>query len=68
MKLFNDFINESNTSKESAALAKEINKAITKIDDSMSYRDFAIAVAIILKDEYGRQNYAPFIEELKKNL
>lgn len=65
MKLFNDFINES---KESDALAKAINKAIIKIDDSMSYKDFAIAVATILKDEYGKQNYAPFIKELEKNL
>jgi len=55
-------------SKESEALAKEINKAIIKIDDSMSYKDFAAAVATILRDEYGSHNYMPFIEELKNNL
>ena len=55
-------------SKESDALAKEIDKAMIKIDDSMSYKDFALAVATVLRDEYGSHNYLPFIEELKKNL
>lgn len=60
-----DYIVES---KEADALAKEINTAMIKIDDSMSYKDFAVAVATILRDEYGTRNYMPFIEELKKNL
>jgi hypothetical protein len=55
-------------SKESDALAKEIDKAMIKIDDSMSYKDFAIAVATILRDEYGQHTYKGFIEELKNNL
>jgi hypothetical protein len=55
-------------SKESDALAKEIDKAMIKIDDSMSYKDFAIAVATVLRDEYGQHNYKPFMEELKNNL
>ena len=45
-----------------------INKSILKIDDSMSYVDFAHAVAKVLKDEYGKHNYIPFINELKKKL
>ena len=60
-----DYVVES---KESDALAKEIDKAMIKIDDSMSYKDFAIAVATILRDEYGQHNYKGFIEELKNNL
>ena len=55
-------------SKESDALAKAIDKAMIKIDDSMSYTDFALAVAKILKDEYGSHNYEPFIKVLKENL
>lgn len=55
-------------SKKSEALAKEIDKAMIKIDDSMSYKDFADAVATILRDEYGKHNYMPFIEELKNKL
>lgn len=62
---FNDFVNES---KESDTLAKEINKAIIKIDDSMSYKDFAAAVATILRDEYGSHNYKGFMEVLHKDL
>ena len=57
-----------NESKESDALAKEIDKAMIKIDDSMSYKDFAIAVATVLRDEYGQHTYKGFIEELKNNL
>ncbi len=62
---FTNFLSES---KESDALAKEIDKAMIRIDDSMSFKDFAAAVATILKDQYGSRNYMPFIEELKKNL
>mgnify|MGYP003624890469 CR=1 FL=1 len=66
MKSFKDFnINES---KESDALAKSIDKAMMKIDDSMSYKDFALAVGKILKDDYGKHNYGPFMEVLHKDL
>jgi len=53
--------NAVNESTESDKLSKEINKSILKIDDSMSYVDFAHAVAKVLKDEYGKHNYIPFI-------
>ena len=68
--LFNDYVNESliTESKESNALAKEIDKAMIKIDDSMSYTDFALAVGKILKDEYGSHNYKGFMEVLHKDL
>jgi hypothetical protein len=62
---FNQFLSES---KSSDKLAAEINKSIVKIDDSMSYTDFAIAVAKILVDEYGEHNYAPFMKVLHNEL
>ena len=49
-------------------LAKLINNAIMSIDPNMSYVDFAKGVAQVLIDEYGVQNYEPFISELKKEL
>ena len=60
-----DYVVES---KESDALAKAINKSMIKIDDSMSYKDFALAVGKILKDEYGQHNFGPFMEVLHKDL
>ena len=65
LQSLDEFLNES---RESNKLAKEIDKAIMKINDSMSYRDFAQAVGEILRDQYGTHNYLPFIEELKKEL
>ena len=70
MKTFNEYREEGfiNESKSSDSLAKEINKAMIKIDDSMSYTDFALAVGKILKDEYGSHNYGPFVKALQKDL
>jgi hypothetical protein len=55
-------------SKKSDALAKSIDKAMIKIDDSMSYSDFALAVGTILRDEYGQHNFGPFMKVLHKDL
>jgi hypothetical protein len=55
-------------SKESNALANQINKAMIKIDDSMSHKDFALAVGKILKDEYGKHTFKMFMEVLHKDL
>jgi len=60
-----DYIVES---KESDALAKEIDKAMMKIDDTMHYEDFADAVATILRDEYGSHNYTKFLKALESKL
>jgi hypothetical protein len=49
-------------------LAKLINSAIDSIDDNLSYKDFAMAVAIILKDEYGSHNFEPFMGVLHGEL
>ena len=48
--------------------AKAIDAAIESVDESLSYKDFAIAVATILKDEYGSQNFGPFMEVLHAEL
>ena len=73
-------INESsNINFKSEQLAKDINSSMDIIDDSMSYQDFAIAVARVLKgyptnkgeverNGYGSHNYVPFIKELEKQL
>tara|TARA_R100000544_G_C2215651_1_gene54427 strand:+ start:186 stop:620 length:435 start_codon:yes stop_codon:yes gene_type:complete len=55
-------------SKKSEELAKVMNKAIIKIDDSMSYEDFALAVGQILRDEYGQHNFKGFMKVLHKDL
>jgi len=55
-------------SKESDELSKQINKAIVKIDDSLSYKDFALAVSKTLKDDYGKHLFKKFMEVLHKDL
>jgi hypothetical protein len=55
-------------SKKSEALAKAMDKAMIKIDDSMSYEDFALAVGQILRDEYGQHNFKRFMEVLHKDI
>ena len=55
-------------STKSQSLANAINTAMLKIDDSMSYTDFAEAVASILIDEYGTHNFSPFMEVLHARL
>ena len=55
-------------SKKSEALAKALDKAMIKIDDSMSYEDFALAVGQILRDEYGQHIFKRFMQVLHKDL
>lgn len=55
-------------SKKSEALADAISKSIMKIDDSMSYADFALAVGQILRDDYGQHNFMPFMKVLHNDL
>lgn len=47
------------------SLAQEINKILP---ESLGYKEFAKAVATILKDEYGSHNFDPFIEVLHTEL
>ena len=48
--------------------ATVISKAIETVDENLSYKDFALAVAKILKDEYGSQNFNSFMEVLHSEL
>jgi hypothetical protein len=59
--------NDKLKTSKSDRLAIEINKSIEEIDKSMSYEDFAIAVAKIL-NQYGEHNYAKFMEVLHREL
>jgi hypothetical protein len=47
------------------SLAQEINKILP---ESLGYKEFAKAVATILKDEYGSQNFGPFMDVLHTEL
>lgn len=62
--IFEDIDNTS----ESDKLANAINNSIDSINDSMSYKDFATAVAKVLIDEYGEHNFAPFMTVLHREL
>ena len=67
--LKNQYLNEAGLgSTKSQSLANAILFSIMEIDDSMSYKDFADAVASILIDEYGNHNYTPFMEVLHARL
>jgi hypothetical protein len=48
--------------------ATVISNAIETVDKNLSYKDFALAVAKILKEEYGSQNFDPFMEILHAEL
>jgi len=66
MKL-NDYFPEI-IEENAQAAAKAMNDAIETVDENLSYKDFALAVAAILKDEYGSHNFAPFMEVLHAEL
>ena len=63
IKLYEDF-----TEAKSETLQTAIVKAINEIDESMSYQDFAKAVANVLREEYGTHNFEPFVKTLKDEL
>lgn len=65
----NQYLNEAGLgSSQAQTLANLINDAIMQVDESLSYRDFAVAVAIILKEEYGSHNFGKFMEVLHAEL
>jgi len=47
------------------SLAQQINQILP---ENLGYKEFAQAVAAILKDEYGSQNFGPFMEVLHTEL
>jgi 8-oxo-dGTP pyrophosphatase MutT (NUDIX family) len=60
--------NDLKESTKSDKLSELIMNSINEIDENLSYKDLALAVSKILKDEYGSHNYQPFLDELKSNL
>ncbi len=59
--------NNDDTSKVTSLVPLLIN-AIDQVDDNLSYKDFAEAIAVILTDEYGSHNFHPFMEVLHGKL
>jgi len=69
IETYKEFINEvAMTDNKPDKLTKLISNSINQIDDSLSYRDFAMAVSSIMKEDYGRHNYKAFLDILKKEL
>ena len=67
--LKNEYLAEAGMkSSQAQTLANLINEAITQVDESLSFRDFAIAVGIVLKEEYGSHNFDKFMEVLHAEL
>ena len=66
MKLKEFFPHLQENKAQQAAAA--IDKALISVDESLSYRDFALAVARVLIDEYGQHNFMPFMEVLHAEL
>ena len=65
----NQYLKEANLYESKADLAaKAMDQAIAGVDESLSYKDFALAVGKILKDEYGAHNFGPFMEVLHAEL
>jgi hypothetical protein len=63
------YINEAKLeTPKSQALTKAINDAMDEIDSEMSYTDFAVAVANILKKDYGTYASKLFIDALNSEL
>ena len=67
--LKDQYLNEAGLgSTKSQKLALAINSAIMEIDESLSYKDLADAVAAILIEDYGTHNFNPFMERLQSKL
>ena len=65
MKLAKVLLQESESGDK---LAMGIYKAIDNIDPNLNYKDFASAVATVIKNEYGTHNIQPFMKELHSQL
>ncbi len=58
----NQYLNEAGLQE---SLAQQINQVLP---ENLGYKEFVQAVATILKDEYGSQNFSPFIDVLHSEL
>lgn len=61
-------VSESKKNIKENSLSNSISQAIENIDPNMSYVDFAVAVANIIKNDYGSHNIEPFMKVLHKEL
>jgi len=66
MKLKDFYPNLTENKAQEAASA--IDKALMGVDESLSYKDFALAVARVLMDAYGQHNFMPFMDILHAEL
>jgi hypothetical protein len=68
--LKNQYLKEAGLLKENQVnqVAQAIDDAIASVDDSLGYKEFALAVAKILKEEYGSHNFDGFMEVLHAEL
>ena len=65
----NKWFKQKYLSEAGIILESELVKALNQaIPDNTGYKEFAKAVATILKDEYGSQNFGPFMEVLHAEL
>ena len=53
---------------KSSQLIPLFNNAIDEIDENLSYKDLALTISAILKNEYGSHNFDPFMEVLHAEL
>jgi hypothetical protein len=65
----NKWFKQKYLSEAGIILESELVKALNQaIPDNTGYKEFAQAVATILKDEYGSQNFGPFMDVLHAEL
>jgi hypothetical protein len=65
----NKWFKQKYLSEAGIILESELVKALNQaIPDNTGYKEFAKAVATILKDEYGSQNFSPFMDVLHAEL
>ena len=65
----NKWFKQQYFSEAGVILESELVKALNQaIPENTGYKEFAKAVATILKDEYGSQNFSPFMDLLHSEL
>jgi hypothetical protein len=65
----NKWFKQKYLSEAGVILESELVKALNQaIPDNTGYKEFAKAVATILKDEYGSHNFGPFMDVLHSEL
>lgn len=69
MSIVSKFIKEEvNSNMKINYLYDSFMNSINEIDSSLSYKDLATVISMILKNEYGEHNYEVFMNDLKNKL